>query len=84
MPDPIDSSPRAPADARAACDSLALLDTAQVARLFGIEPISLRTWRLKGVGPRFLKLGRSVRYRRSDLEAYLEERTVSSTSQALP
>ena len=47
------------------------------------SPISTRTmqrWRLEGVGPTFVKLGRMVRYRKSDLDAFLEARVRSSTS----
>lgn len=34
---------------------------------------TLRNWRWKGVGPRFLKLGgRMVRYHRADLAAFVE------------
>ena len=47
------------------------------------SPISTRTlqrWRLEGVGPTYVKLGRLVRYRQSDLESFLEERTRTSTS----
>lgn len=39
----------------------------------------IQTWRnrrSKGVPPTYLKIGRSVRYRMSDLKAYLEERTI--------
>ena len=47
------------------------------------SPISTRTlqrWRLEGVGPTYVKLGRLVRYRQTDLDAFLEERTRTSTS----
>ena len=47
------------------------------------SPVSTRTmqrWRLEGVGPTYVKLGRLVRYRQSDLDAFLEERTRTSTS----
>ena len=49
------------------------------------SPISTRTmqrWRLEGIGPVYVKLGRLVRYRRHDLDAFLEERTCTSTSMA--
>lgn len=49
------------------------------------SPISTRTmqrWRLEGVGPVYVKLGRLVRYRRHDLDAFLEECTCISTSMA--
>ncbi len=37
--------------------------------------------RLVGGGPRYTKLGRLVRYRVSDIEAWFSERTAESTSQ---
>jgi hypothetical protein len=49
------------------------------------SPISTRTmqrWRLEGVGPVYVKLGRLVRYRRHDLDVFLEERACISTSMA--
>ena len=47
-------------------------------------PVSERTlqrWRLEGVGPKFLKLGRLVRYRKSDLDRWVDGQLRSSTSQ---
>ena len=35
----------------------------EVATRLGVSRFTLRSWRLKGVGPRFLKMGRAVRYR---------------------
>jgi hypothetical protein len=32
----------------------------------------LRKWRMTGRGPRWIKLGKLVRYRMSDLNAYLD------------
>lgn len=49
------------------------------------SPISTRTmqrWRLEGMGPIYVKLGRLVRYRQSDLDSYLDSNTCSSTSTA--
>ncbi|MGL1921590.1 MAG: helix-turn-helix domain-containing protein [Hyphomicrobiales bacterium] len=46
-------------------------------------PISARTlqrWRLEGVGPAFIKLGRLVRYRQSDLNNFLDENKCTSTA----
>ena len=49
------------------------------------SPISTRTmqrWRLEGVGPSFIKLGRMVRYRKSDLDVFIEAHVYTSTSAA--
>ena len=47
-----------------------------------VSPRTLQRWRLEGVGPTYVKLGRLVRYREADLDTFLEERTCSSTSMA--
>ena len=64
-----------------------LYDEAAASKYLGgeVSPISTRTmqrWRLEGVGPVYIKLGRLVRYRRHDLDAFLEERACRSTSMA--
>ena len=48
------------------------------------EPVSPRTmqrWRQEGTGPEFLKLGRLVRYRKSDLDRWVDAQLRTSTSQ---
>lgn len=57
-----------------------MFDTRQAAQYLGLQPTTLSTWRTRGGGPRFLKLGSSVRYRLSDLDAFTSERTRTSTS----
>lgn len=45
---------------------------------------ALQNWRHRGGGPQFIKVSaRSVRYRKRDLLAWVEARTVASTSQPL-
>lgn len=51
-----------------------LLTECDVARITGLSLASVRRWRLLGQGPRFLKLGRAVRYQREDLAAWLKSR----------
>lgn len=47
------------------------LDTNQLASLWGVHAVTLRKWRLrKGAGPRFITIGRTVRYRLSDIVAF--------------
>jgi len=58
------------------------LNTESAAEFLGITKNSLEKWRVYGRGPRFVKVGRSVIYRRRDLESYLEARCCSSTSEA--
>jgi len=40
------------------------IDTPAVSQMTGVSICTLTTWRCRGGGPRFLKLGKSVRYRR--------------------
>jgi predicted DNA-binding transcriptional regulator AlpA len=48
-----------------------LLDEHAVAKFYGISVATIRRWRWLRTGPKFHKLGASVRYRLADLEAYL-------------
>jgi len=50
--------------------------------LGGLKPNTLEIWRIQGVGPKYVKVGRLVRYRLEDLDAYLQAQTRSSTTQA--
>lgn len=52
-----------------------LMDPRTTAAFLAVSVLSLADWRCKGTGPVFLKLGSAVRYRRSDLEAWLESCT---------
>lgn len=57
-----------------------LLDTVEVARVLGIHPATLATWRSQGRGPEFLKVGpRKVRYRVRDLDTWLDRNRRTST-----
>ncbi|MFC3711206.1 helix-turn-helix transcriptional regulator [Sphingoaurantiacus capsulatus] len=60
------------------------LDTASASRMCGIAESTLEKWRVAGMGPPFLKLGKLVRYSRQDLEAWLNARRVRSTSEPVP
>jgi excisionase family DNA binding protein len=50
----------------------ALLTPQVVADALGVPLQTLYTWRVKQAGPRGIKVGRHLRYRRSDVEAWLE------------
>lgn len=58
-----------------------LLTTEQLAELLGLRTNTIEGWRLKGQGPRFCKLGRSIRYRRSDVEDWINDNIYQNTSQ---
>ena len=48
------------------------IDTAEASRIVGFTPRTLDTWRSRGGGPPFLKLGRrAVRYQRRALFEWL-------------
>lgn len=54
-----------------------LLDEIETAAELRKSVGTLRNWRCSRLeGPAFIKVGRNVRYRRSDLEAYLQSRRV--------
>jgi len=40
-----------------------------------ISPLTLSDWRTKRVGPAYVRIGRLIRYRKVDLDAWLESRT---------
>ena len=54
------------------------------AQHFAVSPKTLEEWRLRGDGPPFYKIGgRLVRYRLSEVNAWLQGRKRASTSQEL-
>ena len=60
----------------AGADLLELLDEKEAARFLDNSPGTLSVWRSTGrYNLPFIKIGRNVRYRRADLEAWLEKRT---------
>lgn len=48
-----------------------LLHQKEVKEILNLADSTLEQWRLKGVGPKFVKLGRAVRYRMSDIQTYI-------------
>lgn len=42
----------------------------EVAARLGVSRFTVRAWRRKGFGPRFMKMGRAVRYRPEDVTDY--------------
>lgn len=59
-----------------------LMSEREAAEVLQISVRTLQAWRVKGGGPRYIKIGRSVRYRPCDLEAFVEGNLTTSTSQA--
>ena len=59
---------------------MSLLSTAQLADELSISRRTLEAWRLSGTGPRFVKIGRLVRYRRATIDAWLAKHEKNNTS----
>jgi excisionase family DNA binding protein len=58
-----------------------LLTQKQGAELLRLSERTLERLRVSGTGPKFIRIGHSIRYRQSDVEAWLASRVVSNTSQ---
>ena len=55
----------------------------QAAALLSVSPRCMENWRHRGEGPKFVRVsGRCIRYRKSDLTLFIEERVRTSTSEA--
>jgi excisionase family DNA binding protein len=54
----------------------------EVANRLGVSRFTVRSWRLKGVGPRFLKMGRAVRYRPQDVDDYERQALVETQARS--
>jgi predicted DNA-binding transcriptional regulator AlpA len=52
-----------------------LIDEPALAARLGVSRSTLQSWRYTGRGPRFIKLGRMIRYRHADVDAYLRANT---------
>jgi predicted DNA-binding transcriptional regulator AlpA len=58
-----------------------LVKEKQAADMLSVAPRTLRNWRTRGGGPRFVKIsGRCIRYRVADLNEWTKARTKRSTS----
>ncbi len=56
------------------------LNNREAANYLGLAAATLSKWRCHGDGPPFIKVGRLVRYRRADLDAFLQAGLRLSTS----
>ncbi len=54
-----------------------LLDETEAACILNCTKSALRRWRLERRGPPFVRLGRLIRYRLSDLEEFIEKNLVN-------
>jgi predicted DNA-binding transcriptional regulator AlpA len=54
-----------------------LLRTNEAADVLGLKAITLACWRMQRIGPKFVRMGRSVRYSEEDLRAFIASGTVT-------
>ncbi len=62
-------------------ESRDLLTEGQAARYLNVAPKTLRNLRWKGGGPAYVKFTKLVRYRRCDLDGFIESGLRNSTSE---
>jgi excisionase family DNA binding protein len=58
-----------------------MLTTHEAASYLRLSPRTLERLRVSGTGPKFVRLGHSIRYRQQDLDAHVAARVVASTSE---
>ena len=59
-----------------------LLTQTDAAEILKIGARSLEQWRYKGIGPKFVRIsGRAIRYRQSDIDAWVQANVRQSTSE---
>ena len=55
-----------------------LIDVEALAEYLDVPAATVYRWNYLGTGPSLIKVGRHVRYRSSDVEAWLETRTTAA------
>jgi predicted DNA-binding transcriptional regulator AlpA len=56
----------------------------QAAEYLGFTPKALQAWRCNGRGPTYIRISsRAIRYRKNDIDNWLESRLVNSTKDVL-
>ena len=58
-----------------------MISTREAAKITGLSHRTLEKKRRHGTGPRFCRLGGAVRYRRSDVEAWIEAHSRTCTAE---
>lgn len=56
-----------------------LMTEVQAADVLNLSIRTLQAWRTQRRGPSWIRAGRAIRYRRRDLDAWMDANTVSST-----
>lgn len=57
-----------------------LITPEEASEILCISPLTLRKWRWEGKKPQFVKIGRKVAYRRTDIASFIEAQIRKSTS----
>ncbi len=60
-----------------------LLAANQVARLLGIEVETLGSWRRKGYGPRWYRIGKKIKYVHADLKSWMSQQASGGAGEHL-
>jgi excisionase family DNA binding protein len=60
-----------------------MLTVHEAADYLRLSKRTLERLRVSGLGPKFVKCGRAVRYRQADLEEWIGQRVVRSTSETV-
>ena len=60
-----------------------LMTQDEVSALFDISLPVLANWRSAGKGPKFVKLGGRVKYRKADVEAFINSSVRQSTTETI-
>ncbi len=58
-----------------------LINEEHASTILKVSTRTLQAWRVQGYGPKFIKVGRSVRYRLEDIHAFVNENVHQSTSE---
>lgn len=58
-----------------------LLSTKLLSRRWNIAPRTLERWRAEGRGPQFVRIGRHIRYRQTDIQTFEAKNTKTTTSE---
>lgn len=59
-----------------------VLNSRQASAYLGCSESVMRLWRSQGQGPRYFRAGKLIRYRRADLDAWIEARLCEPESAA--
>ena len=56
-----------------------LMDCNELAKYLGVTPDTLGGYRTKGIGPKYIKIGRVIRYRVGDVRDWLDQKARTKT-----